>query len=94
MFISFISALVLWLYAWYLIHRNWYRINRLENRVSELENCACEELTGHWILYDHGLDAKYYQCSICKGFDRGEKGRYCKWCGAKMIEPQESEDKE
>ena len=48
--------------------------------------------TGQWIEYDHGLDAKYYQCSICKGFDRGEKGRYCKWCGTKMVEPQESGD--
>jgi hypothetical protein len=59
-----------------------------------LESCDVPEInvgdmisrpkTGHWILYDHGLDAKYYQCSICKGFDGGEKGKYCKWCGAKM----------
>lgn len=46
-----------------------------------------QQKTGHWILYDHGLDAKYYQCSICKGFDKGEKGNYCKWCGTKMDEP-------
>ena len=52
-----------------------------------------EPKTGHWILYDHGLGTKYYQCSICKGYDGGPKGRYCKWCGAKMVEPQESEDK-
>ena len=50
--------------------------------------------TGQWIEYDHGLDAKYYQCSICKGFDCGTKGKYCKWCGTKMVEPQESEVEE
>lgn len=79
MLISFISALVLWLYAWYLIHRNWYRINRLENRVSELENCACEESTGHWI------NGKCDQCGEYVPF----KSKYCPNCGARMVEPQE-----
>ena len=49
--------------------------------------------TGHWIVYDHGCGVKYYQCSICKGFDGDVKGKYCKWCGAKMVELHESEDK-
>ena len=51
--------------------------------VTRLLSLEQEPKTGHWILYDHGLDAKSYQCSVCKGFDRGEKGKYCKWCGAK-----------
>lgn len=52
--------------------------------IKSLPPVAPQSKTGHWIVHDHGLDAKYYQCSICLGFDRGEKGKYCKWCGAKM----------
>ena len=49
---------------------------------------------GHWIEHDHGFDAKYYQCPICKGYDGSPKGKYCKWCGTKMIEPQMIEPQE
>ena len=59
--------------------------------IKSLPPVAPQSKTGHWIVHDHGLDAKYYQCSICKGFDRDKKRKYCKWCGAKMVEPQESE---
>lgn len=45
--------------------------------------------TGHWI-FDEILDRNYY-CSECKsmGVDYWD---YCPYCGAKMIEPQESEE--
>jgi hypothetical protein len=49
-----------------------------------------EPKTGHWI-FDEILD-KHYYCSECKsmGVDYWD---YCPYCGAKMLEPQESEDK-
>lgn len=45
--------------------------------------------TGHWI-FDEILD-KHYYCSECKsmGVDYWD---YCPYCGAKMVEPQESEE--
>lgn len=65
------------------------RINTaLDMAVKALEQ---EPKTGHWI-FDEILDRNYY-CSECKsmGVDYWD---YCPYCGAKMIEPQESEDKE
>ena len=64
----------------------------VENVVNAIKNGTPKQKTGYWILYDHGLNAKSYQCSVCKGFDRGEKGKYCKWCGMKMVEAQENEE--
>lgn len=53
---------------------------------------------GHWIMtrdYFTGAyeSIDYVKCSCC-GEDSLEMGDYCPNCGAKMIEPQESEDKE
>lgn len=44
--------------------------------------------TGHWIKY-----GKLYQCSECKELSCCQ-GKFCNECGMKMVEPQESEDKE
>lgn len=41
---------------------------------------------GHWIKY-----GKLYQCSECKELSCCQ-GKFCDECGAKMIEPQESEE--
>ena len=54
--------------------------------------------TGHWIRtgnYYTGAygSIEYVKCSCC-GEDSLEEGDFCPNCGAKMIEPQESEDKE
>ena len=65
-------------------------------------------MSGHWIMpiQDDGMsDPIYYQvrCSEC-GFDLDPQtwdmelhqygaDKYCPKCGAKMVEPQESEDK-
>ncbi len=46
--------------------------------------------TGHWIPRNSFL--LQYKCSEC-GWE-SEKYNYCPNCGVKMIEPQESEDKE
>ena len=54
--------------------------------------------TGHWIKTGDYLitafgNVDYVKCSCCREYGL-EKGNYCPNCGAKMIEPQESEDKE
>lgn len=41
---------------------------------------------GHWIKQKDGT----YKCSNCKKYELWE-GFYCASCGAKMVEPQESE---
>ena len=50
-----------------------------------------EPKAGHWIPVDDKNDA--FDCSECIAMV-AKKTNYCPRCGAKMIEPQESEDKE
>ena len=57
-----------------------------------------EPRKGHWIMTSDYLTTAYgsidyVKCSCC-GEDSLEEGDYCPNCGAKMVEPQESEDKE
>lgn len=56
--------------------------------------------TGHWIMLDECANSGYY-CSEChkkvvkEGWsDTIKKIKYCPNCGKKMVDPQESEDKE
>ena len=54
-----------------------------------------EPKTGHWIMTgDYYTGAygtiDYVECSCCHE-DSLEEGNYCPNCGAKMVEPQESE---
>ena len=61
---------------------------------------SAEPKTGHWkkISYKRGRigwdniieDDYYFECSECKGWSEKDFN-YCHWCGAKMVEPQESE---
>ena len=56
-----------------------------------------EPRTGHWIMTSDYLTTAYgsidyVECSCC-GEDSLEEGDYCPNCGARMIEPQESEGK-
>jgi hypothetical protein len=52
-----------------------------------------EPKTGHWIP-SHIPESILDECSEC-GFSCGSSTfNYCPMCGVKMIEPQESEDKE
>ena len=73
-------------------------------RVDEITNCIAmvvnepsvtpKEKTGKWIDDEFGS-----KCSCCgihthlDKFDRPMKFKHCSMCGAKMIEPQESENK-
>ena len=52
---------------------------------------------GHWIRHDNGK-YHWYLCSCCDAMAGSDEKmmayKYCPNCGAKMIEPQESENKE
>jgi len=59
-----------------------------------------EPKTGHWKVVSDGYGDNAYicECSECKDTvwvykDADRKWNYCPNCGAKMVEPQESEDK-
>lgn len=48
-----------------------------------------EPKTGYWKKWEYGT----HRCSICDKFIGRERYPYCPYCGAKMVEPQESNDK-
>ena len=58
----------------------------IRKEVEELS--PVEPKTGHWISHHHGCE---YECSECQDKQRA-RSKYCPNCGAKMVEPQESED--
>lgn len=71
--------------------------------IMELPSVRPQPKTGHWIEVEKYSDGKHkIKCSECRShiIDRGhansyvvkEKYKYCPRCGAKMIEPQESEE--
>lgn len=59
--------------------------------------CAEQEpKTGRWIVNKGSLDALYGEvckCSVC-GIEGIGESDYCPSCGAKMVDPQESEVKD
>lgn len=61
----------------------------------ELPSVQPKQKTGHWIDYS---DEGYVECPFCEHATNCEGNidelHYCFWCGAKMVEPRESEDKE
>lgn len=69
--------------------------------LRDLPSVRPQEQTGHWIRITNGAMKEKYICSKCgrQIEDDGIEGLlpikypYCH-CGAKMVEPQESEDKE
>ena len=64
--------------------------NRLGIWISEIP--SIQPKTGHWI--DHQEDKWIYaQCSECETV-HDTRTNYCPNCGCRMVEPQESEDKE
>lgn len=53
-----------------------------------------KQKTGHWIShYDEDAKEGWYECDRCHT-ERAFNTDYCPNCGAKMVEPQEREDKE
>lgn len=68
-----------------------------EELVNKLPPATPQPKTGHWIADvdrwgDIVTTVNGYRCDKCNTFN-SDKDNYCPNCGAKMVEPQESEDK-
>ena len=68
-------------------------VDYIADMVGELPPVTPQSKVGHWIRTYGNV-----KCSVCGSVkDSREVGKathYCDFCGAKMVEPQESEDKE
>lgn len=78
-----------------------YNYGEMVLGVANLPYVTPKEKTGKWIYREELFDDEdkprmAYGCSICGHSIKSvhEKGNYCSNCGAKMVEPQESKDKE
>ena len=60
----------------------------IEQKIRALPSVTPQQKTGRWI----DPDGDNAICSCCNRLNH-LYGTYCKHCGAKMVEPQESEDK-
>lgn len=69
-----------------------------EGLISMLPSVNPQPKTGEWNtfeLFQSGIKETWYECPKCKWSNALLIPRnYCPNCGAKMVEPQESEDKE
>ena len=80
-----------------LINADW-KYEGLEEDVSSLPPVTPQPKTGHWRAVYQGDEIINYRCSECElGDTNGSINLYgwdyCRRCGAKMNESQESEDK-
>ena len=65
--------------------------------IKQLQPVTPQPKTGHWIVDrddSRRWDKVRFYCSECGKWQTYGKTEYCPSCGARMIEPQESEDKE
>lgn len=66
--------------------------------LEQMPSAQPKPKTGHWIKVTNGRGG--HECDLCHeyapSYQSGEEHltNYCPNCGAKMIEPQEREDKE
>ena len=70
---------------------------RCKDAVKKLPSVTQEPKTGHWIPIYQGDEIINYRCSECElGDTNGSTNLYgwdyCRRCGARMVEPQESEE--
>ena len=63
----------------------------IEQKVKALPSVTRQQKTGRWIAHSDGIWIKSYECSRC-GKVHNTQSDYCEKCGAKMVEPQESEE--
>jgi len=62
---------------------------RYKRKYFELKRAT--EQAGHWIShYDEDAKEGWYECDRCHT-ERAFNTNFCPDCGAKMVEPQESE---
>ena len=73
-------------------HGTTYTSEGLQKIIKGLPPVNPQPKTGHWIRQDNTKEPLYswYFCSECNSVI-GDKTKFCSNCGAKMIEPQESE---
>ena len=74
-------------------HGTTYTSEELQKIIKALPSVNPQPKTGHWLRtgeVDVFYDLPSYECSKC-GQTSLENGDYCPNCGAKMVEPQESE---
>ena len=64
-------------------------VRPLLDSIHELPSVKQEPKTGHWINDEDTIGC--YYCSECGGYVTSYDDAYCKYCGAKMVEPQETE---
>ena len=74
------------------------------DEIQKLQSVQTKPKTGHWewVQYDYNPKLGNWHCSECRCVvvecvDKNEKGgiplyKYCPQCGARMVEPSESED--
>lgn len=81
------------------IYENEYNLTakHIKDAVKQLPPVTQEPKIGHWIVYaeltGEWEGTKKYACDKCGEKVGVFKSNYCPNCGAKMVEPQESEDK-
>ena len=73
----------------------------LTRRVQDIPSVTPKAKTGHWIEKDDFDGDVHYDCSECgesfcliDGTPTDNLYNYCPICGAKMVEPQESEEED
>ncbi len=69
--------------------------NRIEEDIYIIKNLppvTPQPKTGHWIDLPFSFECS--ECGIIRAKETSGKYNFCPHCGARMIEPQESEDKE
>ena len=76
--------------------KNYFPYNKKFHKWLDNLPSVTTEKTGHWIPIYQGDEIINYRCSECElGDTNGSTNLYgwdyCRRCGAKMIEPQESE---
>ena len=74
-----------------LFKKEWEKIGKLISVVLEKQTEQAPK-TGHWII-EKWNNKEHYSCSSCQHVvDYEPCYHYCPYCGAKMVEPQESEE--
>lgn len=62
-----------------------------QTKLSLLPSVKSQQKTGHWIV-EVWNNREHHSCSVCQRIvDYEPCYHYCPYCGAKMVEPQESE---
>ena len=79
-----------------IIQNHWWNCRDIDKLVNELPSVTPQEpRRGHWITNAPQYDMlnPQYICSEC-GNAHTRTTPYCEMCGARMVEPQESEERE